>query len=74
MHTFSASGFLAQAARHGATCASLFAAPLRMILARGGPVDGLRLRHCWFAQNITPDQYATVTRVVRMSDRASCTA
>jgi crotonobetaine/carnitine-CoA ligase len=60
MHTFSASGFLPQAARHRATCASLFAAPLRMILARGGPVDGLRLRHCWFAQNISDDQYATV--------------
>jgi carnitine-CoA ligase len=60
MHTFSAGGFLAQAARHGATCASLFAAPLRMILARGGPVDGLRLRHCWFAQNIADEQYRTV--------------
>jgi crotonobetaine/carnitine-CoA ligase len=60
MHTFSASGFLSQAARHGATCASLFAAPLRMILARGGPVDGVQLRHCWFAQNISDDQYATV--------------
>lgn len=57
MHTFSASGFLGQAARHEATCASLFAAPMRMILARGGPVDGLRLRHCWFAQNVASDQY-----------------
>ena len=35
MHTFSASGFLTQAARHEATHASLFAAPMRMILARG---------------------------------------
>ncbi|MFV2039098.1 MAG: class I adenylate-forming enzyme family protein [Acidimicrobiales bacterium] len=61
MHTFSASRFLTQAARHRATCASLFAAPIRMILARGGPVDGLVLRHCWFAQNITRDQYTTVT-------------
>jgi crotonobetaine/carnitine-CoA ligase len=61
MHTFSASGFLGQAARHEATCASLFAAPLRMILARGGPVDGLRLRHCWFAQNITADQHDTLS-------------
>lgn len=61
MHTFSASGFLPQAARHGATCASLFAAPIRMILARGdGPVGGLRLRHCWYAQNISGDQYDTV--------------
>ncbi len=61
MHTFSASGFLPQAARHEATCASLFAAPLRMILARGGPVDGLKLRHCWFAQNISTSDYETVT-------------
>jgi crotonobetaine/carnitine-CoA ligase len=61
MHTFSASGFLPQVARHGATCASLFAAPLRMILARGGPVDGLKLRHCWFAQNLADDQYETIT-------------
>ncbi|MDG1267344.1 MAG: AMP-binding protein [Ilumatobacter sp.] len=60
MHTFSATRFLSQAARHQATCASLFAAPLRMILARGAPVDGLRLRHCWFAQNISDEQYDTV--------------
>ncbi|MGI9644717.1 MAG: AMP-binding protein, partial [Ilumatobacteraceae bacterium] len=39
MHTFSASGFLPQAVRHRATCASLFAAPIRMILARGAPTD-----------------------------------
>ena len=60
MHTFSASGFLDQARRHRATCASLFAAPMRMILARGEPVDGATLRHCWFAQNITDDQFDTL--------------
>ena len=60
MHTFSASGFLPQAARHQATCASLFAAPLRMILARGGPIERLKLRHCWFAQNLADDQYQKV--------------
>ena len=60
MPTFSASRFLAQSARHSATCASLFAAPIRMILARGGPVEGLALRHCWYAQNISADQYETV--------------
>ena len=44
MHTFSASRFLTQAARHGATHASLFAAPIRMILARGAtPVPGVQL-------------------------------
>jgi len=61
MSSFSASGFLSQAARHSATCASLFAAPLRMILARGAPVEGLQLRHCWFAQNISSADYAKVT-------------
>jgi len=61
MHTFSASGFLPQAVRHRATCASLFAAPLRMILARGGPVDGVNLRHCWFAQNISTNDYEIIS-------------
>jgi len=67
MHTFSASRFVAQAAAHEATHASLFAGPMRMILARGAPVQSesgvgpLRLRHCWFAQNITSDQYATIS-------------
>lgn len=64
MHTFSASGFIAQASRHGATHASLFAGPMRMILARGGPLesglDPLQLRHCWFAQNLAADQYETL--------------
>jgi crotonobetaine/carnitine-CoA ligase len=61
MSTFSASGFLPQAARHRATCASLFAGPMRMILARGKPVDDVALRHCWFAQNLAADQYATLS-------------
>ena len=61
MHTFSASGFLTQAAKHQATHASLFAAPIRMILARGGtPVDGVHLQHCWYAMNISDDQYAVL--------------
>ena len=62
VHTFSATAFLAQAARYQATHASLFAAPMRMILARGAaPVEGLHLRHVWYAQNVTDDQYATLT-------------
>jgi crotonobetaine/carnitine-CoA ligase len=64
MHTFSASGFLTQAARHEATHASLFAAPMRMILARGVPVPGLRLTHCWYAQNLTSEQYEAMTRLL----------
>ena len=61
MHGFSASGFLAQCARHRATAASLFAAPIRMILARGQSTPGVNLRHCWFAQNIAEDQYETIS-------------
>ncbi|HEV7679825.1 MAG TPA: AMP-binding protein [Candidatus Dormibacteraeota bacterium] len=57
VHAFSATAFLTQAARHRATHASLFAAPLRMILARGTPSRPVRLRHCWYAQNVTADQY-----------------
>ena len=61
MHTFSASGFLRQAAAHGATHASLFAAPMRMILARSEPPSApVGLRHCWYAMNITPDQHETL--------------
>ncbi len=65
IHTFSASGFIGQAARHQATHASLFAGPMRMILARGAPLaaDAPRplLRHCWFAQNLAADQYETLS-------------
>ncbi|NNK91065.1 MAG: AMP-binding protein [Acidimicrobiia bacterium] len=61
MHTFSASSFLPQCARHRATCASLFAAPIRMILARGSKTEGVSLRNCWFAQNIAADQHDTIS-------------
>jgi len=65
MHTFSASGFLAQAKRHGATHASLFAAPIRMILARGNtPVEGLALSHCWYAMNLAESQYEEFASLV----------
>jgi carnitine-CoA ligase len=64
IHSFSATGFLPEAARHEATHASLFAAPMRMMLARGArPVEGLRLRHVWYAQNVTDDQYATLSHL-----------
>jgi len=64
MPKFSASRFLAQAKTHRATHASLFAAPMRMILARGAQkVEGLRLEHCWFAQNITDDQHTALSEI-----------
>ena len=65
MPAFSASRFLAQAARHRATCASLFAAPMRMILAkRPVPEPGIVLRHCWFAQNVSDEQYEELCRLL----------
>jgi crotonobetaine/carnitine-CoA ligase len=61
---FSATRFLEQAARHQATHASLFAAPMRMILAKGpGHADGVSLRHCWYAQNVALDQYDALARL-----------
>ncbi len=60
MHTFSASNFLSQVVRHEATCASLFAAPIRMILSRSeAPAQPVELRHCWYAQNISDEQWRT---------------
>ena len=57
---FSASRFMKQAARHGCTVASLFAARKRMILAQqGNPSDQEhQLRLAIFAQNLTEAQLA----------------
>ncbi|MEU0565239.1 AMP-binding protein [Nonomuraea sp. NPDC005983] len=59
-HRFSASGWPLQARRHRASLASLFAAPIRMILAQPPRPDdaGNRLRATLFAQNLTADQLA----------------
>jgi crotonobetaine/carnitine-CoA ligase len=67
---FSASGFTGQAARHRATHASLFAAPIRMILARSaGPQGDHRLRHCWYAQNLTAAQYDGISGLLGCGPR-----
>jgi len=58
MQRFSASRYLDQSRRHEATIASLFAAPMRMIL-RQPPVPGEsnnNLRLILFAQNLTEEQ------------------
>ena len=60
---FSASRFCAQAAAGGATAASLFAAPMRMILARGAAGPRLSLDHCWYAQNVNEDQYGQLSEL-----------
>ena len=56
--TFSASQWIDMANELDATHASLFAAPIRMILART-PEDATpcRLRHTWFAQSLGPDHH-----------------
>jgi carnitine-CoA ligase len=58
MPRFSASRWADEAARHGATLASLFAAPLRMLLAqprRATDADN-NLRAVIFSQNVTEEQ------------------
>ena len=60
MERFSASRYFAQAARYDCTVASLFAAPMRMLLAQPRrPEHKLhRLRLAIFAQNVTEQQLA----------------
>jgi carnitine-CoA ligase len=57
---FSASGWTDTAIRHGATVASLFAAPIRMILAKESQPHwrSHQLRVVAFAQNLTAAEYA----------------
>lgn len=70
MSTFSATRFLQQAKTYSATHASLFAAPIRMILARGNtPVPGLALKHCWYAMNIAEHQYAELAELLSCQPR-----
>src|SRR3989454_10840690 len=59
MERFSASRFIEQASRHGATLAALFAAPIRMLLAQPPtPADGqTKLRAISYAQNVTVQQF-----------------
>jgi crotonobetaine/carnitine-CoA ligase len=65
MSAFSASRFLEQAAGFEATHASLFAAPMRMILARAArPAPTTKLRHVWFAQNLAPEDYGEFSELV----------
>ncbi|MDY6811545.1 MAG: AMP-binding protein, partial [Actinomycetota bacterium] len=55
---FSASGWVAQARELDVTHVSLFAAPIRMILARTPPgTPPLQLQHAWFAQNLSREHH-----------------
>lgn len=70
MQTFSASRFVEQARRHDVTHASLFAAPIRMILARTpAGTEPLALRHAWFAQNLSGAQYDAISRLLGCEPR-----
>ena len=64
MPRFSASNWARQAAGHGATLGSLFAAPIRMILAQppSAAEHRSRLRAVLFAQNLTGAQAGTFER------------
>ncbi|MGY0499352.1 class I adenylate-forming enzyme family protein [Nocardia sp. FBN12] len=63
--TFSASGWVAQARELEVTHASLFAAPIRMILARcPGDIEPLTLEHVWFAQNLGAEHYERFAELV----------
>jgi crotonobetaine/carnitine-CoA ligase len=63
--TFSASRWVAEATELGATHASLFAAPVRMILARTPEgTRPARLRHVWFAQSLGRDHHREFAELV----------
>jgi crotonobetaine/carnitine-CoA ligase len=67
---FSASGFVASARTVAATHASLFAAPIRMILrATPSETPPAGLSHCWYAQNLTAAEYATFARLASCQPR-----
>jgi crotonobetaine/carnitine-CoA ligase len=62
---FSASQWLRQARDLAATHASLFAAPIRMILARRPPdAQAAALQHVWFAQNLGAQHYEEFSALV----------
>jgi crotonobetaine/carnitine-CoA ligase len=62
---FSASGWVPHARELGVTHASLFAAPIRMILARCAPEEPpLRLEHVWFAQSLGVEHYERFAELV----------
>ncbi|MHC5263534.1 class I adenylate-forming enzyme family protein [Streptomyces sp. UC4497] len=62
---FSASGWVAHARELRVTHASLFAAPVRMILARTPSEEPpLQLEHVWFAQSLGAEHYERFARLV----------
>lgn len=67
---FTASRWPHEVAEMHATHASLFAAPIRMILARRrADAPQLSLRHVWFAQNLAHGQWAAMTKLCGTAPR-----
>lgn len=67
---FTASRWPHEVAELGATHASLFAAPIRMILARRrADAPALALRHVWFAQNLAHGQWAALAELCGAAPR-----
>ena len=67
---FSASRWPHQARELEATHASLFAAPIRMILARRrADAPALALAHVWFAQSLAPAHFAEFTALAGRAPR-----
>lgn len=65
VQAFSASRFVEHARGLGATHTSLFAAPIRMIVARTPPGTApLRLRHAWFAQSLSATHYEQISHLL----------
>ncbi len=68
--TFSASRWIQIGRELEATHASLFAAPIRMILARTpAETEPLDLQHVWFAQNLAPAHHEQFGRLVGTAPR-----
>jgi carnitine-CoA ligase len=67
---FSASGFVDSARATAATHASLFAAPVRMVLRRTPPgTVPAHLQHCWYAQNLTTEEYQSFATLISCAPR-----
>lgn len=67
---FTASRWPHEVGELGATHASLFAAPIRMILARRrADAPALALRHVWFAQNLAHGQWAALAELCGVAPR-----
>lgn len=68
--SFSASRWVSTARELGVTHASLFAAPIRMILARTAGVESpLALEHVWFAQSLGQEHHRAFARLVGTAPR-----